>query len=211
MTTYSIAPAIRQQFCDATGAPYAGGLLFCYNTNTDAKENTYTDSTGGTPNSNPIVLDSAGFTPYGIWLVDSTSVYFKLAPSTDTDPPIAPIFTTEDIVTYPVNSVGASEWITGTTATYIDADNFSVVGDQTDIYETNRRVKAVVTAGTIYGTISVSAYTTLTTVTVTWDSGGLDAGLSAVYYGIISATNTSNPNAGLTTLTVWQDKPVLPG
>jgi microcystin-dependent protein len=50
-----------------------------------------------------------------------------------------------------------------------------------------------VTAGTVYGRISASAFASVTTVTVVLDSGALDSGLSAVSYGLISPTNTSAP------------------
>jgi hypothetical protein len=75
----------------------------------------------------------------------------------------------------------------GGTPTYISATQFSVTGDQTAFFYLNGRVRATVTAGTFAGTISTAVFTSLTTVTVTWDSGGLDSGLSAVAYGTRAA------------------------
>lgn len=69
------------------------------------------------------------------------------------------------------------------TPTYISATQFSVAGDKTAQYVVGRRTKATVTAGTVYGRISVSAFSTVTTVTVVNDSGSLDSGLSEIQLG----------------------------
>jgi hypothetical protein len=66
-----------------------------------------------------------------------------------------------------------------------------LAGDQTTQYQVNRRIKATVTAGTVYGYISASAYGALTTVTVVLDSGVLDSGLTKVELGLITYNNTS--------------------
>lgn len=86
-----------------------------------------------------------------------------------------------------------AEWINlGHTPTYIGATSFSVTGDQTTTYQIGRRIKAYgTTPFTIYGTISNSAYASVTTVTVTWDSGSLNATLSKVWVSINSVTNKS--------------------
>lgn len=192
--TYTIAPSIRQQFFDSNGDPLVGGKLYVYlNSNGTTLAATYTDSTGTENNTNPIILDDTGRTPHGIWLTDGVAVDFKL---TDADDTI--IFRENGILTQAVSNTSFNEWILyGNTATYTGATTFTIVGDQTATFIPSRRVKALVTAGAIYGTISTSAFTTVTTVTVTWDSGSLDSGLSAVYYALISIAagldNTSVP------------------
>jgi hypothetical protein len=50
----------NQQFCDTTGAPYAGGSLAFYASGTSTPLNTYSDAALTIPNTNPVVLDSAG-------------------------------------------------------------------------------------------------------------------------------------------------------
>jgi hypothetical protein len=87
------------------------------------------------------------------------------------------------------------EWLNyGLTPTYVSATQFTLAGNQTAIYSVGRRVRAFVTAGIIYGSISVSAYTSLTTVTVTWDgSASLDNGLSEVDVGFFNPINSSFP------------------
>lgn len=70
----------------------------------------------------------------------------------------------------------------GNTPTYVSAISFSVTGDQTAFYTANRRIKIYSsTAGTLYGNIVSSAYSTVTTVTVNLDSGSLDANIATVW------------------------------
>lgn len=91
-----LAPCIIPKFFDNNGQPLAKGLLFSYVAGTTTKQTTYTDSTGGTPNTNPIVLDFRG--ECQLWL-DTTKTYkFVLAPATDTDPPTNPIKTVDNVV-----------------------------------------------------------------------------------------------------------------
>ena len=95
--TANIAPYEIQRFFDAVGVPLAGGKLFTYAAGTTTKQTTYKDSTGGTPNTNPIILDSAGYC--NLWL-DATLAYkFTLSPATDTDPPTNPIWTVDQLNT----------------------------------------------------------------------------------------------------------------
>ena len=95
--TANIAPYEIQRFFDAAGVPLDGGKLFTYAAGTTTKQTTYKDSTGGTPNTNPIILDSAGYC--NLWL-DATLAYkFTLSPATDTDPPTNPIWTVDQLNT----------------------------------------------------------------------------------------------------------------
>ena len=80
---------------------------------------------------------------------------------------------------------------------YASATSFTLTGaDSTSQYVANRRVKAIGSStGTIYGTISSSAFNgvTTTTVNVTWDSGQLSSETLRIYIGILTPTNTSIP------------------
>jgi hypothetical protein len=88
----------------------------------------------------------------------------------------------------------AAEWINyNLTPTYVSATQFTLTGNDTAIYHVGRRVKATDGSTNVYGTITASAFTTLTTVTVVWDSGVLQTGVTIVYVGITSAVNTSAP------------------
>ncbi|OAE37635.1 hypothetical protein [Agrobacterium tumefaciens] len=79
-------------------------------------------------------------------------------------------------------------WIDlGHTPTYVSATVFTVTGDQRTTYEVGRRVRAINNVGTtIYGTITASAYTVTTSVTVSWDSGSLDTNVAEVAVGAAS-------------------------
>ncbi|MCP4238671.1 MAG: hypothetical protein GY770_34730, partial [Aestuariibacter sp.] len=84
-----------------------------------------------------------------------------------------------------------AQWIDlGDTPTFTSTTTFTIPGDVTGTYDVNRRLK-LTDSSTLYGTITVSAYTSLTTITVVLDSGVLSASLSAVAAGIVSGTNKS--------------------
>jgi hypothetical protein len=104
----------------------------------------------------------------------------------------------KDILTY-------GQWIPQTLAslTHVGATQFSCATDKTTTFVQGLRVKATVTAGTIYGTVKTSSFSSVTTVTVDWDSGASDAGLSAISIGII--TPSSNALAILPVLTKTDD------
>jgi hypothetical protein len=86
-----------------------------------------------------------------------------------------------------------AQWIDyGNVPTYVSTNSFSVIGNQTAIYTVGRRIK-LSDASTLYGTISASVFTTLTTVTVTMDSGSLSIALNAVALGIITPSNNALP------------------
>src|ERR1700744_4448732 len=50
----------QQQFMSFAGQPYAGGLLYFYVSGTSTPTPTYQDEGLSIPNTNPVVLDSAG-------------------------------------------------------------------------------------------------------------------------------------------------------
>lgn len=90
-----LSPSPVQQFFDNNGRPLDGGLLFTYVAGTTTKIATYKDSTGGTPNTNPIVLDYRG--EANVWLDPTLTYKFTLSPAGDTDPPTKPIWTVDNI------------------------------------------------------------------------------------------------------------------
>lgn len=65
---------LRDQEFDLNGFLLAGGQLYTYAAGTTTPLTTYTDNTGGTPNANPIVLDSSG--QGHIWLTAGVSYKF---------------------------------------------------------------------------------------------------------------------------------------
>lgn len=205
MTQY-LNPFSGRQFVDANGAPYSGAKLFVYTAGTSTKYTATKDQAGTSNHANPIILNSrgepsdAGGASQPIWQAGGVSVKLVLAPSTDTDPPGSPISTWDNIAGINDASVSADQWITGPTPTYVSTTSFTLVGDQTSTFHIGRRVKTTNSGGTVYSTITASAYTTLTTITVANDSGSLDSGLSVISYGLFSASNTSWPPASAYTI-----------
>lgn len=78
MTT--LTPSPKMQFFDANGNPLVGGKLYTYAAGTTTPLATYTDSTGGTPNTNPVILNARG--EASVWL-GSSPYYMELKDSTD--------------------------------------------------------------------------------------------------------------------------------
>ena len=62
----TLTPSPKMQFFTAAGIPLVGGKLFTYASGTTVPLATYTDDTGNTANTNPIILDSRG--EAGVWL-----------------------------------------------------------------------------------------------------------------------------------------------
>lgn len=187
----------KPQFMLATGLPAVGYQLFWYVAgSTSTKQNSFTDSTGLVANTNPVVMDALGEpTVTQMWLTSGALYKAVFAPVGDTDPPSSPIWTVDNISGINDVSSGAqNEWQTsGLAPTYVSGTSFTVAGDQTSILHVGRRIKATVTAGTAYGTIISTAFGAVTTVTIAGDVGSntLDAGLSAVQYGVVTAINPS--------------------
>jgi hypothetical protein len=100
-----------------------------------------------------------------------------------------------------------SQWIvygdgdSAFTIAYASATTFTIAGvNVTGFYHVGRRVKAVGSStGTIYGTISATAFSTNTTVTVVWDSGSLQNETLTVSIGALSATNNTIPGTSIAT------------
>ena len=83
--TVSLSPVggAAQQFFDNNGVILSGGKIYTYAAGTTTPQTTYTSSSGATPHTNPIVLDSAGRVPGGeIWL--NTALNYKFTIETAT-------------------------------------------------------------------------------------------------------------------------------
>jgi hypothetical protein len=93
--TAVLAPLALQQFVDNNNVLLTGGKLFTYAAGTTTKLATYTDATGSTPNTNPVVLNSVG--EAGIWLTPGVAYKFTLSPATDSDPPTNAFWTVDQI------------------------------------------------------------------------------------------------------------------
>lgn len=196
MATYNYAPApLNDTFLIPGGNTVGNGVqLFLYAAGSTTKQTAYKDNLGSASWPNPIVLDSGGNLPNAgaLWFQSGLTYKAVYAPSNDSDPPASPYRTIDNLSGINDTTVGQSEWVAGPAPTFVNASQFTLVGDQTNTFTKSRRVKFTVTAGTVYGTITSSAFSVnTTTVNVALDSGALDSGLSAVSYGVIGSVNPS--------------------
>ena len=174
-----------------TNAPLAGGKIYTYLAGSTTPAATWTDSTQLVQNANPLVLDSYGRLSTEIWLANAVSYKFIVTDSSGNQ--IGTVI--DNIPGVNSNNATQSEWVAGSTPTYISTTSFSVPGNQATTYTGSRRVQFSVNSGTYYGTIVSGTYngSTLTTVVITPDSTALDASLSGVNYGFLNATPSSLP------------------
>ena len=78
----ALTPTAKMQFFKANGEPLVGGKLYTYTAGTTTPQATYTDSAGGTANTNPVILDSRG--EANIWL-GGANYKFKLTDANDVE------------------------------------------------------------------------------------------------------------------------------
>lgn len=74
MTQVPLVPP-RTQYFDNNGDPLALGKVYFYEAGTNTPKDTYTSSTGGTTNANPVILDSSGRA--AIWGTGAYKVILK--------------------------------------------------------------------------------------------------------------------------------------
>ncbi len=185
----SLMPYPKFHAQTSTGAALSGGKLYTYTPGTTTPKATYSDSAMTVPNTNPVILDSNGDAV--VYLDGLYDVVLK---------------NSLDVVQWTMNNISGinsitsstntSEWVTQslTNLTYVNAMQFSASTDLRTTFVANLRIKATVTAGTIYGTVTTSTFVGGTTiVTVLWDTRSLDSSLSAIYTGVLAPTNSSVP------------------
>lgn len=186
-----LAPLINEQQIDANGDPLVGGLIEAYLAGSSTPATTYSDKAGLVPNAWPLVLNTLGVNEQGaVWITGGSLYKFVIKDSAGVTQR-----TIDNISGVNDSTVSIDQWIVyQAPPTYISATSFSVAGDQTGVFQVGRRIKTQNTGGLVYSTITASAYSAPnTTVTVANDSSALDAGLSQVSYGILSANETSMP------------------
>jgi hypothetical protein len=138
MSTTSLAPTPKLQFFDANGAPLVGGKLYTYAAGTTTPLASYTDSTGNTANTNPVILDSRG--EANVWL--SGAIYkFALYDSTN-----VLIWTVDNISINGSNLPVTDLTGDGTTTVFAVSDGFTAIYIN-GVYQ-NRNTYAV-TSGTV--------------------------------------------------------------
>ena len=190
MTTY-LCPILQDsQFTD-NGNFLASGLIWFYEAGSTTPLAAYTNQTGTSTWTNPIVLNSRGETGGTIWLAagQAYKIVLESPPEYgDTHGVVISTFDNISGVNDPASPTGgvAENWFTfAGSPVYVSGTQFTLSGDQTSTFQVNRRIRTQNSSGVVYGTITASAYTTLTTITVANDSGALDTGLNSVDYGLI--------------------------
>lgn len=184
-----LAPIINSQQEDANGDPLTGGTIEVYFAGTSTAANTYSDQAGANPNTWPIVLNTIGVNNQGaVWLTGGFAYKFVIKNAAGVTQR-----TIDNVSGVNDTTISMDQWVLFQAApTYVSATSFTVVGDQTQVFQPRRRVKTTNTGGAVYSTVISAAYSAPnTTVTVRNDSGVLDSGLSQVFYGLISAQNSS--------------------
>jgi len=200
MSSYNLAPVANwfSNFGSNTAAstpnnPLSGGLLWTYSAGTVTPTPVYTTN-AGIAWTNPIVLGPDGRVPGAIWLAAGGAYKFVLQDSQGNNIPNG---TLDNIIGIndTSGSGGVSEWVsTGFVPTFVSATSFTTPGNTTSTFQIGRRVQALVTAGTVYGTVTASAFTTSTLVTLLMDTGmALDGGLSQVNVGFLNGSHPSVP------------------
>ncbi len=178
----TIAPAPKHQFFTNSGLIATGYKLFTYEAGTTTKLATYQDADMGGANTNPIVLDSAGRATI---FLQATSYKFVLAPPTDSDPPVSPIWTVDEVSAVPLTvpqldiEITAGEDLNTARAIYLSAGD----GGRT--------------AGAWYRTDSDLAYASVTAYAVAMTMNTIATGATGVVRVIGRVEGLSGLTPGL--------------
>jgi hypothetical protein len=125
MAQGTLSPDPKLTFFDNNGVIIPGGLVFTYAAGTTTKQATYSDVALSVPNTNPIVLDSAGRCT--IFLTPGQSYKFAVSPANDTDPPSSPYWTQDNIASVPTFTPGLD--VLGTAGVNITLNQTAFLSD----------------------------------------------------------------------------------
>ena len=89
MTTTTLTPVLVQHFVDNNGNALYLGQLSSFAAGTNTPLATYTDSTGGTPNPNPVILNPRG--EASVWIPPNVAYKFNLTDANGNQIPGFPI------------------------------------------------------------------------------------------------------------------------
>jgi len=118
----SLTPTPKQQIIDGNGDPIVGALLYTYAGGTDTAKATYTDYTGDTANTNPVVSDANGYVE--VWL--GTGAY-KFVLTNGVGATLFNPGTIEGTTIYTVDNITANGSGGGTTGTIQVVENIAAL------------------------------------------------------------------------------------
>lgn len=175
-----------------TGKPLAFGKVHTYESESSSGGTSQPKATFKNPgatayNTNPVVLNAAGFADIylnGTYKIIVTAadgyVVWEADPVTD------------------ISRI-AEEWIYPTEAVYVSPTEFKVTGSMTDIFVVGRALK-LSDSMTIYGTVAASYYSSGETFVTIYSSEPITASLSQASVGLISSdpSGTLSENIAMT-------------
>ena len=171
MTTY-LTPSPKMQFFDANGNPLAGGKLYTYASGTSTPLTSYTDYTGNTANTNPIILDSRG--EVDLWLGTAT---YRLVLETAANVLIWTVdgvsgsFSAADISYLAAGAGAVTTTVQAKLRQTVSVQDFGAVGDGTtdDTLAIQAAIDALSQAG-VGGTVLLpaGAYKITQNLSITW-------------------------------------------
>lgn len=144
----SLAPVLKQRFFDSEGNPLVGGKLYSYLAGTSVPLATYTDYSGGTPNTNPVILDADGYAD--VYLGNATYKFVL----TDADDVVQ--FTAPNVSPVGGSSSGDSPWATheitdGQAATALTGETVDFALYSSAVYDAEViRGTTVIASGRVY-------------------------------------------------------------
>ena len=109
----NLGPAPKAQFLTAAGQPLVGGKVYTYAAGTTTPLVSYTDASGASANTNPIILDGRG--ECSIWFAPSSAYKIKLTDS-------------NDVEIYVVDNIVGSGYVSGGTVVSSSVVNSSITG-----------------------------------------------------------------------------------
>lgn len=176
-------------FTDADGNPLAGGRIYTYEAGSfSVLKTTYNDQDGSVPNSNPIVLNSAGQLPVSIWL-EPDQLYNLVLTAPDGVTVIKSFDDVTGVAIINASTVDTTSiWVETPNAVYLSGTQFLVPGNFAGQYLQGNRVRLTLSTGYAYGTVVSSVFSAPnTTVTIINDGAALNSSLSTAEYSILIA------------------------
>jgi hypothetical protein len=212
--TINISPDPRLQFFGNDGKPLVGGKLYTYAAGTTTLLATYTDYTGSTANTNPVILNSRG--EASVWLGNVTRYKFVLKDSNDVE-----IWTQDNLIasvgadgsgaygTWPVSISG-----TAATATYATTAGSVVAGGAVNKIIAGTNVNISPTNGVGDVTINATSSGTVSSINATGAYGFSVSGgpiTSTGTFTVVPPTPGTSGNVMVSNGSSWVSSSVLSG